>query len=307
MTFQYLLQLVISGLVIGSIYSAVALGFVIIYKATRVVNFAQGELLMVGAYVCFAFLVQMHVPFWAALLLTILFGMVLAMFVERLILRPMIGEPIISIIMVTIGLSLVLRSLVAAIWGTEILVYEPKLFPQEMIEIAGLPISLEFVWCFILSLVLLAVFSVFFKYSKAGVAMRATAFNQQVAQSMGISVKHIFALGDLGGRIGDRGSADRQHQRDQQFALPLRAEGLPGHHPGRARLHPGRRDRRDDHRDPGESVRRVREDVPELERRQGGRAVRLPGHHPDDQALRPLRHEGNREGIGKPGEPQGDA
>ncbi len=194
MTFQYFLQLVISGLVIGSIYSAVALGFVIIYKATRVVNFAQGELLMVGAYACFAFLVQMHVPFWAALLLTILFGMVLAMFVERLILRPMIGEPIISIIMVTIGLSLVLRSLVAAIWGTEILVYEPKLFPQEMIEIAGLPISLEFVWCFILSLVLLAVFSVFFKYSKAGVAMRATAFNQQVAQSMGISVKRIFAL-----------------------------------------------------------------------------------------------------------------
>jgi branched-chain amino acid transport system permease protein len=194
MTFQYLLQLVISGLVIGSIYSAVALGFVIIYKATRVVNFAQGELLMVGAYVCYAFLVQMHVPFWAALLLTILFGMVLAMFVERLILRPMIGEPIISIIMVTIGLSLVLRSLVAAIWGTEILVYEPKLFPQEMVEIAGLPISLEFVWCFVLSVVLLAVFSVFFKYSKAGLAMRAAAFNQQVAQSMGISVKHIFAL-----------------------------------------------------------------------------------------------------------------
>ena len=121
MTFQYFLQLVISGLVIGSIYSAVALGFVIIYKATRVVNFAQGELLMVGAYVCFGFLV------------------------ERLILRPMIGEPIISIIMVTIGLSLVLRSIVSAIWGTEILVYEPKLFPQEMIEIVGLPISLEFV------------------------------------------------------------------------------------------------------------------------------------------------------------------
>lgn len=194
MTGQYLLQLIISGLVVGSIYAAVALGFTIIYKATRVVNFAQGELLMVGAYVCFAFLVQMHVPFWAALLLTVLFGMVLAVLLERLVLRPMIGEPIISIIMVTIGLSLVMRSLVSAIWGTEILVYEPKLFPQEMVEIAGLPVSLEFVWCFVLSLVLLAVFSVFFKYSKAGIAMRATAFNQQVAQSMGISVKHIFAL-----------------------------------------------------------------------------------------------------------------
>jgi len=194
MTTQYLLQLVISGLVVGSIYAAVALGFTIIYKATRVVNFAQGELLMVGAYVCFAFVVQMGIPFWAALLLTVLFAMVLAFFIERLILRPMIGEPIISIIMVTIGLSLIMRSLVTAVWGNDILVYEPKLFPQEMVEIAGVPISQEFVWCFVLSMVILAVFSAFFKFSKAGIAMRATAFNQQVAQSMGISVKHIFAL-----------------------------------------------------------------------------------------------------------------
>jgi branched-chain amino acid transport system permease protein len=194
MTSEYLLQLVISGLVVGSIYAAVALGFTIIYKATRVVNFAQGELLMVGAYVCFAFVVQMGVPFWAALLLTVLFGMVLAFFIERLILRPMIGEPVISIIMVTIGLSLVMRSLVTAVWGNDILVYEPKLFPQDMVTIAGVPISQEFIWCFVLSMFLLAVFSAFFKFSKAGVAMRATAFNQQVAQSMGISVKHIFAL-----------------------------------------------------------------------------------------------------------------
>ena len=194
MTTEYLLQLVISGLVVGSIYAAVALGFTIIYKATRVVNFAQGELLMVGAYVCYAFVVQMGVPFWAALLATVVFGMVLAFLIERLILRPMIGEPIISIIMVTIGLSLVMRSLVTAIWGNDILVYEPKLFPQDMVTIAGVPISQEFIWCFVLSMFLLAVFSAFFKFSKAGVAMRATAFNQQVAQSMGISVKHIFAL-----------------------------------------------------------------------------------------------------------------
>ena len=194
MTMQYLLQLVISGLVIGSIYAAVALGFTIIYKATRVVNFAQGEFLMVGAYVCYAFVVQMRVPFWAALLLTILFALVMAMVLERLVLRPMIGEPIISIIMVTIGLSLVMRALVTAIWGNDILVYEPKLFQQETVSIGGLPVSQEFIWCFVLSMVLLVVFSAFFKFSKAGVAMRATAFNQQAAQSMGISVKAIFAL-----------------------------------------------------------------------------------------------------------------
>jgi branched-chain amino acid transport system permease protein len=81
MTTQYLLQLVISGLVVGSIYAAVALGFTIIYKATRVVNFAQGELLMVGAYVCYAFVVQMGVPFWAALLATVVFSMVLAILI----------------------------------------------------------------------------------------------------------------------------------------------------------------------------------------------------------------------------------
>src|SRR5512134_666860 len=144
MTSEYLLQLIISGLVVGSIYAAVALGFTIIYKATRVVNFAQGELLMVGAYVCFAFVVQMGVPFWGAMLLTIVFSMVLALFVERLVLRPMIGEPIISIIMVTIGLSLIMRSLVTAIWGNDILVYEPKLFPQDMVEIGGVPVSQEF-------------------------------------------------------------------------------------------------------------------------------------------------------------------
>jgi branched-chain amino acid transport system permease protein len=159
-----------------------------------VVNFAQGELLMVGAYVCYAFVVQMGVPFWAALLATVVFSMVLAFLIERLILRPMIGEPIISIIMVTIGLSLVMRSLITAVWGNDILVYEPKLFPQETVMIGGVPVSQEFIWCFVLSMFLLAVFSAFFKFSKAGVAMRATAFNQQVAQSMGISVKYIFML-----------------------------------------------------------------------------------------------------------------
>ena len=102
---EYYLQLIINGLVVGSIYSLVALGFVIIFKATKVVNFAQGELVMVGAYVCFALTVQFQLPFFASFLLTLAFSIVLATAVERLILRPLIGEPIISVVMVTIGLS----------------------------------------------------------------------------------------------------------------------------------------------------------------------------------------------------------
>lgn len=190
---EYYLQLLVSGLVIGSIYSLVALGFVIIYKATKVVNFAQGELVMVGAYICFSLTVQAKLPFLAAFFLTLGFSFILGIAIERLILRPMIGEPIISVIMVTIGLSSVLKSLVQLFWGTQIQVFPPVL-PQEPVMIAGLPVAPVYLAAFALSIVLFLIFSAFFKYSRLGIAMRATAFDQQAAASMGIGIKNIFAL-----------------------------------------------------------------------------------------------------------------
>jgi branched-chain amino acid transport system permease protein len=191
---EFYIQLIISGLVLGSIYALVALGFAIIFKSTSVVNFAQGELLMFGAYFCFSMVVQYHIPWFWAFLLTLAFSIALALLVERLVLRPMIGEPIISIIMVTIGLSSVLRSIVTAIWGTQIQVYDPPLFPETTVNLMGIPTSQVYLWSFGLALFLLALFGLFFKYSKIGVAMRATAFSNQVALSMGIPVKSIFAL-----------------------------------------------------------------------------------------------------------------
>lgn len=190
---EYYLQLLVSGLVIGSIYSLVALGFVIIYKATKVVNFAQGELVMVGAYICFSLTVQAKLPFLAAFFLTLGFSFILGIAIERLILRPMIGEPIISVIMVTIGLSSVLKSLVQLFWGTQIQVFPPVL-PQEPVIIAGLPVAPVYLAAFALSIILFLIFSAFFKYSRLGIAMRATAFDQQAAASMGIGIKNIFAL-----------------------------------------------------------------------------------------------------------------
>ena len=188
------LQMVASGVVIGGIYALIAMGFVVIYKATGIINFATGEFMMLGAFFCFTGMTAAKFPFAAALLAAAMGAAALGALVERVVLRPLMGKATISVIMVTIGLSLVLRSIVTVVWGNDILVYEPKLFPQETVSIAGVPVSQEFIWCFVLSMVLLAVFSVFFKFSKAGVAMRATAFNQQAAQSMGISVKSIFAL-----------------------------------------------------------------------------------------------------------------
>ncbi len=190
---DFFLQLVINGLVIGSIYALVGLGFVIIYKSSSILNFAQGEFLMLGAYVCVAIFSATKVPFLAAFGLTLVFSVLLGMAVERLLLRPMIGEPVISVIMLTLGMASVLRAIVQGIWGTETVPY-PEIFPTTPVRIGPLPVSQGYLYSVGSVVVLLAAFSVFFKFSRAGIAMRATAFSQQVALSMGISVKRIFAL-----------------------------------------------------------------------------------------------------------------
>jgi len=190
---DFFLQLLISGLVIGSIYALVGLGFVIIYKSSSILNFAQGEFLMLGAYVCVAIFTTYRVPFLAAFLLTLCFSVVLGVLMERLLLRPMIGEPVISVIMLTLGLSSVLRAIVQGFWGTDTRPY-PEIFPTTPVQIGPLPVSQGYLYSVASVVVLLLLFSVFFKYSRAGIAMRATAFSQQVALSMGISVKRIFAL-----------------------------------------------------------------------------------------------------------------
>jgi branched-chain amino acid transport system permease protein len=190
---NFLLQLVMNGLVVGSIYALVALGFVIIYKSSSILNFAQGEFLMIGAYVCLALMLGARMPFWAAFLLTLCFSVVLGLTLERVVLRPMIGEPVISVIMLTLGLSAVLRAIVQGVWGTDTIPF-PEVFPTEPIHLGPFPVSQGYMWSVACVTVLLAVFALFFKYSRAGVAMRAVAFSQQTALSMGISVKRIFAL-----------------------------------------------------------------------------------------------------------------
>jgi branched-chain amino acid transport system permease protein len=186
-------QLIITGLVIGSIYALLALGFTLIYKATDVVNFAQGELLLVGAYICLHTTVSYNVPFLASFFLTLIFTFLMGFFIEKIFLRRMIGEPIISIIMLTIGLSSVLRAIVTIIWGTDTRTF-PEVFSQAPIMVFGLSISRVYIYSIFAVAIFLGLFTVFFKKSKVGVAMRAVASDQQAALSMGIDVKRIFAL-----------------------------------------------------------------------------------------------------------------
>jgi branched-chain amino acid transport system permease protein len=191
---DFFLQLVVNGFVVGSIYALVALGFVVIYKSSSILNFAQGEFLMLGAYVCLAIMTgSAPVPFWAAFLLTLCFSVALGLLLERVALRPMIGEPVISVIMLTLGLSAILKAVVQGIWGTDTRPF-PQVFPSEPVHLGPFPVSLGYLWSLACVSALLAAFALFFKYARSGIAMRATAFSQQVSLSMGISVRRIFAL-----------------------------------------------------------------------------------------------------------------
>jgi branched-chain amino acid transport system permease protein len=187
------LQLIINGLIVGALYGVVAMSFVLIYKASQVVNFAQGEFLLIGAWTCWWFITAHHVPFLWAMLLTFVFMVIFGVLLQIVVLRPLIGEPIISVIMVTIGLSIVFQALMKWMFGVFAQPF-PPVFQTQQIDIAGVKIQTIYLMSLGISLLLMAGFAIFFKYSKYGLAMRATAFDQQVAQSLGISVKNVFAM-----------------------------------------------------------------------------------------------------------------
>jgi branched-chain amino acid transport system permease protein len=192
MNFELLTQLVVNGLIVGTLYGVVAMCFVLIYKSTQIVNFAQGEFLLIGAWTCWAMLVKFEMPFYLGFPLTLAFMVVFGIVLQMVVLRPMIGEPIISVIMVTIGLSMFFQALVSWIFGGYTKAF-PEVFDTASIKIAGLQIETAYIMSVGISLVVMIAFYLFFKYSRMGLAMRATAFNQQTAQSLGISVKHVFA------------------------------------------------------------------------------------------------------------------
>lgn len=193
MTSPLLLQLIINGLIIGTLYGVVGMCFVLIYKASQVVNFAQGEFLLIGAWACWWLLTYWQIPFIWGFLISIAFMMVFGLALQVLVLRPLIGEPIISVIMVTIGLSIFFQALMKWMFGTFAQPF-PPIFPVAKVEILGLQVQSAYLMSTGVSLAIMVGFAWFFKYSRIGLAMRATAFSQQVAQSLGISVRQMFAL-----------------------------------------------------------------------------------------------------------------
>lgn len=188
-----LAQLIVSGIAVGGVYALIALGFVLIYKATSIINFATGEFMMIGAYFFYTFMVMAGLPAIPSFLLVMAATALMGMLVERFILRHMLGQPTISIVMVTIGLSSILMGLAELFWGSGFKNF-PPLFPRAPIIIGDVIIRSNFFWGFVVAMIVVAIFAVLFKYAKVGVAMRATANDQMASFSMGINVRSIFTL-----------------------------------------------------------------------------------------------------------------
>ena len=193
MDWSLLLPLILNGLIVGALYGVVAMSFVLIYKASQVVNFAQGEFLLVGAWVCWWLLTEFQLPFWAGFLMTLAFMTLFGIILQVVVLRPLIGAPVISVIMATIGLGIFFQALMKWIFGVFAKPF-PPIFSTDRVLLFGLQIQTAYLLSLGISVLIMLGFAWFFTASKHGLAMRATAFDQQVAQSLGISVPRVFAM-----------------------------------------------------------------------------------------------------------------
>lgn len=157
MNSELLIQLLVNGIIVGMLYGIVAMCFVLIYKSTQVVNFAQGEFVVMGAWVCLSLVVSMGLPFWLAFLFTLAFMTAFGVLVQMILLRPLVGEPVISIIMATIGLSTFMRALMNWIFGNSAVSF-PNVFNQSVISIAGLNVETAYVLSLVLSVAVMGLF-----------------------------------------------------------------------------------------------------------------------------------------------------
>ena len=187
------LQLCFAGLAVGALYALVALGFVVIYKATGVINFAQGGLVLLGAYLTYNFHQTWDVPFYVSIVLAMVACALFGAGVERFILRWMVGQPTFAVLMLTIGLLSVIDPVVTAVWGFDRLnLGDP--WGIEVLRAGEVVFSVKDIWTIVFAGLVLLAFFLFFRFSSMGVAMRATAFDQEAAIAQGISARRVFAL-----------------------------------------------------------------------------------------------------------------
>lgn len=191
---DFFLQLFINGLSLGFIYAISAMGFVMIFKSSSVLNFAHGELLAIGAFLFLVLSSWARLPIVIAFGFTLIGSFALGFVIERLFLRPLIGEHLIYVIMLTVGLSAMFKGLLLFIFGGDIYDYR-GFFPEDLsIEWGAIQLPSVYVAAFIIGIIFLIIFGLFFKYSSQGIYMRSVADNQPAALSLGVHVRRVFAM-----------------------------------------------------------------------------------------------------------------
>jgi branched-chain amino acid transport system permease protein len=191
---EFFLQLLVNGFSLGFLYALSALGFVMIFKSSSVLNLAHGELLAIGAFLFLVLSTWAKLPILLAFFLTLLGTFALGFIVERLFLRPLIGENLIEVIMMTLGLGIMFKGLLLFIFGGDVHSY-PQFLPEGFnIELGEVLIPSANVAAFIIGIVFLIIFGFFFKYSSQGIYMRSVADNQPAALSLGVHVRRVFAM-----------------------------------------------------------------------------------------------------------------
>jgi branched-chain amino acid transport system permease protein len=184
---------VLSGLATGCVYALIALGFVLIFKATDVVNFAQGEFVMISGFISYTLLIKLGLPYWLVFLVTIVLSGFMGVALERIVVRPIMDAPIFSIVIATIGASTVMRSSAGIVYGYDVLPL-PTILSKDPIRFGVLNFTAMDLGVIGVSLVIMLVLYLFFTRTKTGTAMRATAQSQTAARLMGVSVPRIFSL-----------------------------------------------------------------------------------------------------------------
>lgn len=192
--FSQLLQLVLAGVAQGCVYALVALGFVLIYKATETVNFAQGDLMMLGAFFGLTASTVLGWPYWATILFAVVVMAVIGMLVERIVIRPVLGYPTFTVVMITIGIGYIMRGVVTMVpaWGTETHAL-PSPF-SGVVRIGGAVLAVDQLAMIGMTAALCLILYLFFRFAKLGVAMQATSQNQLAAYYMGIPVRRVNML-----------------------------------------------------------------------------------------------------------------
>ncbi len=187
------LQLSVAGVALGAIYALVALGFVVVFKSTGTINFAHGGFVLLGVYLTYNYHVTWGVPFYVSMLMAMASMAIVAVALERLILRRLVGQPTFTVIMVTLGILIVIQQVQLAVWSEPVVLLDDP-WGDGKWTVGGVVITHVNFWTVVFATAIVLAFVAFFQRSSWGVAMRATAFDQEAALAQGISVSRVYAI-----------------------------------------------------------------------------------------------------------------